>query len=214
MPQTTAGFWGRLGLFRAPVLTAAHRLIGVAAVLGICFVVTHVISWIVTFAIAGFDVPIQAFLLDIAGFLASAVFAKVCRDASSSSSADHINENRWIWCAFVGVFLLPFAPPCMNGAWLIFGQIWRSFWAIVTIGSRAVDTLMLLGIVKWGDVYETPTGAILWCNLVSEVFFGNTYSAPLPCATHWRVSWRVSSLRRILPSRLTVRIALDLSSAL
>ena len=144
-PQNS--FFGRMGLFNAPTLTPAHRLIGVAALLGGCFVVSHVVSWILTFAIAGLDVPAQAFLLDIAGFIAGAFFAVQCRASSSARSAERVRQNRWI-----------------------------CFWAVVTIGTRVIDTLMLLGLFKWSDVYETPTGAILWANVVSEIVFANTFT--------------------------------------
>ena len=30
---------------------------------------------------------------------------------------------------------------------------------------------MLLGIVRWGDVYETPSGAVFYSNLTSEIIF-------------------------------------------
>jgi hypothetical protein len=132
-----------LRLAQAPTLTVAHRGMGVAAVLGGCFVVTHVVTIAVTFAIAGFDVPVQAFVLDTMGFLAGALFAVLCRQSSNRCSADFRAQNGWI-CA----------------------------WAVMTIGVRVVDTLMLFGIVKWGAVYETPTGAILFSNLISEVVFG------------------------------------------
>ena len=125
--------------------TAPHRLIGVAAVLGYCFVITHLITIVVTAAIAGFDVPISAFMLDIMGFLAGGFFAEQCR--RSSNSTDRLKENRWIM-----------------------------IWAVITICSRVIDTLMLFGVIKWGDIYETPEGAILWSNLVSEVFFANSFT--------------------------------------
>ena len=35
---------------------------------------------------------------------------------------------------------------------------------------------MLLGIVRWGDVYETPSGAVFYSNLISEIIFGNCYA--------------------------------------
>ena len=50
------------------------------------------------------------------------------------------------------------------------------FFSLVTAGSRILDTLMLLGIVRWGDVYETPSGAVFYSNLISEIIFGNCYT--------------------------------------
>ena len=44
------------------------------------------------------------------------------------------------------------------------------------MGARTIDTLMLFGVVKWSAVYVTPTGAVLWSNVVSEVAFGNTFT--------------------------------------
>lgn len=119
---------------------------GVAAVLGACFVVSHAVTVAVTFAIAGFDVPVQAFVLDTLGWLAGAAFTVLCRQSSSRSSADYRKQNSWI-----------------------------CFWAVITLGVRVLDTLMLFGVVKWGAVYETPTGAILWANVISEVVFGNAF---------------------------------------
>eukprot|EP01043_Picozoa_sp_COSAG02_P063566 COSAG02_NODE_9046_length_2351_cov_1.401421_2_plen_180_part_00 len=141
------GFSASVGLFQAPSLTAAHRVIGVASILGHCFVVAHVITIAVTLVVAGFTWPLGAFLLDIAGFLAGAFFANECRKSSSAPSSNRVKENRYI-----------------------------VFFCIVTIGSRTVDTLMLLGAIRWGDVYETPTGAILWVNVVSEICFGNMFT--------------------------------------
>jgi hypothetical protein len=139
--------FARVGLFQAPTLTAAHKVIGVAAILGYCFVVTHMITIAVTLAVAGFTWPLQAFLLDIAGFLAGAVFAHESRKSSSARSADRVKQNRWI-----------------------------AFFCVVTVPTRIIDTLMLLGILKWGAVYETPTGAVLWSNVVSEICFASTYT--------------------------------------
>ena len=141
------GFFARVGLFQAPTLTAAHKVIGVASILGHCFVVTHIITIAVTLAIAGFTWPMLSFMLDIAGFLAGALFAHESRKSSSARSTDRVKENRYI-----------------------------VLFCVVTIPSRVIDTLMLLGIIKWGDVYETPTGGILWSNVVSEICFGNAYA--------------------------------------
>ena len=78
------GFVARVGLFRAPTLTAAHKVIGVASILGHCFVVTHIITIAVTLAIAGFTWPILSFMLDIAGFLAGALFAHESKHVSDT----------------------------------------------------------------------------------------------------------------------------------
>jgi hypothetical protein len=36
---------------------------------------------------------------------------------------------------------------------------------------------MLFGVVQWSAVYVTPVGPTLWSNIVSEVIFGNAFTA-------------------------------------
>ena len=136
-----------IGLFQAPILTVGHRLIGVAALLGACFVFSHVVTVIVTCVVDGFDWGVTAWVLDIMGFLAGLFFAVQCWMSSTRKSEEFRKENSWI---------------CV--------------WAFVTFGTRILDTLMLFGVVTWSAVYVTPTGPTLWSNILSEVVFGITFS--------------------------------------
>tara|TARA_B100000686_G_C16773352_1_gene966726 strand:+ start:1852 stop:2355 length:504 start_codon:yes stop_codon:yes gene_type:complete len=136
-----------IGLFRAPVLTAGHRFIGVAALLGTCFVFSHIVTVIVTCVMDGFDWGLTAWILDISGFLAGLFFAVQCWLSSNRKSDEFRKENSWI---------------CV--------------WAFVTVGTRILDTLMLFGVVTWSAVYVTPVGPTLWSNIISEVVFGMTFS--------------------------------------
>ena len=120
---------------------------GVAALLGACFVVTHLISVVVTCVVSGFNWGLLAWLLDILGFLAGLFFAVQCWLSSNRTSADFRSGNVWI-----------------------------AVWAFATLGARIIDTLMLFGVVKWSAVYVTPSGAVLWSNVVSEVAFGNAFA--------------------------------------
>ena len=134
-------------MFQAPVLTTGHRLMGVAAVLGACFVITHVITVTVTCVVNGFGWGINAWVLDIAGFLAGFYFAIQCALSSSSRSVDFKKANTWIFT-----------------------------WAAITLPTRILDVLMLFGIVKWSEIYITPEGPTLWSNVVSEIFSGLTFA--------------------------------------
>lgn len=135
-------------LFQSPMPTAGHRVIRVAALLGAGFVAAHLATLVITCIADGFSWGVNAWVLDILGFAAGLFFAVQCWRSSSHSSSEFRDKNVWI---------------CV--------------WASITIGSRVVDTLMLLGIVRWDDVYSTPTGPTLWANLVSEVVLGNAFAA-------------------------------------
>ena len=141
------GFFNSIGLFQAPALTVGHRCMGMAALLGVCFVVTHLVSVVVTCVVSGFNWGAPAWVLDILGFLAGLFFVVQCWLSSNRTSADFRRGNVWI-----------------------------SVWAFATLGARIIDTLMLFGVVKWSAVYVTPTGAVLWSNVVSEVAFGNAFT--------------------------------------
>ena len=120
---------------------------GVAALLGACFVVSHLVTVVVTCAVDGFNWGVNAWILDVMGFLAGLFFAIQCWLSSSRKSDDFRKGNSWI---------------CV--------------WAFVTFGARILDTLMLFGVVKWSAVYVTPVGAALWSNIVSEVVLGMAYT--------------------------------------
>jgi len=136
-----------IGLFQAPVVTAGHRFMGVAALLGTCFVVSHMVTVVVTCMVDGFNWGVTAWILDVMGFLAGLFFAIQCWLSSSRKSDDFRKENSWILV-----------------------------WAVVTFGARILDTLMLFGVVKWNAVYVTPVGATLWSNIISEVVFGVAFN--------------------------------------
>ena len=120
---------------------------GVAALLGACFVVSHLVTVVVICVVDGFNWGVNAWILDIVGFIAGLFFAIQCWLSSNRKSDDFRNGNTWI---------------CV--------------WAFVTFGARILDTLMLFGVVKWGAVYVTPVGAALWANIVSEVVFGMAFT--------------------------------------
>jgi hypothetical protein len=141
------GVFSGIGLFQAPVLTAGHRFMGVAALLGTCFVVSHMTTVVVTCAVDGFNWGVTAWILDVMGFLAGLFFSIQCWLSSSRKSDDFRKENSWI---------------CV--------------WAFVTFGARILDTLMLFGVVTWNAVYVTPVGATLWSNIISEVVFGIAFT--------------------------------------
>ncbi|HAK53403.1 MAG TPA: hypothetical protein DCM54_16110 [Gammaproteobacteria bacterium] len=145
--MTNFKIFGISGLFQAPVLTAGHRFLGVAALLGACFVVTHLVTVVVTCVVDGFNWGINAWILDIMGFIAAFYFAIQCGLSSNSKSVDFRKKNSWI-CA----------------------------WAVITIGARILDILMLFGVVIWSEIYVTPEGPTLWSNVVSEVIFGMAFT--------------------------------------
>lgn len=141
------GYLRTIGIFQAPILTTGHKWVGIAALLGACFVVSHLVTVAVTCATDGFNWGVNAWILDSLGFFAALFFATQCRLSSSRRSVDFWKGNTWI---------------CV--------------WAFATFGARILDTLMLFGIVKWGAVYVTPTGATLWANILSEVVIGSAFT--------------------------------------
>ena len=134
----------RLGVCQAPTLTTAHQCVGFAGILGCCFVVTHLITIIITCAVVGFDWGAPAWCLDLMGFFAGFCFIFICKRSSNTTSVENRKNNTWI---------------CI--------------WAAASLGARVLDTLMLFGIVKLDSVYITPSGAVLASNIVSEVIIGN-----------------------------------------
>ena len=136
-----------IGLFQAPVLTKGHRYIGLAALLGLCFVVSHLVTVFVTCMVEGFDWGINAWVLDIMGFLAAFFFMILCWRSSGRSSGEFRKENYWI---------------CL--------------WAIITLSVRVLDSLMLFGLVKLSAIYITPEGPVLLSNIVSELVFGVAFN--------------------------------------
>jgi hypothetical protein len=147
VPMASKETLSRIGLFGPPVLTAGNRCMGVAAVLGACFVVSHLVTVVVTCVVDGFNWGVTAWILDSMGFIAGFFFAVQCWLSSSRQSDDFRNENAWI---------------CV--------------WAFVTFWARILDTLILFGVVQWNAVYVAPVGPTLWSNIVSEVIFGNAFT--------------------------------------
>ena len=90
------GFFTSIGLFQAPALTVGHRCMGVAALLGVCFVVTHLVTVVVTCVVSGFNWGVPAWVLDILGFLAGLFFAVQCWLSSNRTSTDFRSGNVWI----------------------------------------------------------------------------------------------------------------------
>ena len=133
-------------LFQAPVLSPGHRLMGVAALLGACFVFAHLVTVIITSVVDGFNWGINAWVLDIGGFIEAFYFAIQCGLSSNSKSVEFRKKNSWI-CT----------------------------WAVLSIGARILDILMLFGVVKWDEIYVTPQGPTLWSNVISEVIFGMAF---------------------------------------
>lgn len=125
-----------------------HRWMRLAALLGACFVVAHIVTVVVTCTVDGIHWGVNAWLLDIAGFIAGLFFATQCWLSSGKTC-----EEFWK------------------------GNLWIVFWASVTLAVRFFDTLMLFGVVKWSAIYVTPHGAVLWSNVISEVVFGITFAS-------------------------------------
>ena len=128
-------------------ITLGHRWMLIAAILGWCFVISHLVTVVVTCTVEGFNWGVNAWVLDIAGFLAGLFFSIQCWLSSRSSPEDFKSGNFWIL-----------------------------IWASITVIVRVVDTLMLLGILKWSDIYITPVGAVLKANFISEVIFGMAFT--------------------------------------
>ena len=135
-----------IGLCQAPILTTGHKFLGVATLLGFFFVVTHIITVIITCSKEGFDWGTNAWMFDMMGFVAGLGFALLCWKVSNRRSIEVRQDIFWIFV-----------------------------WSAITFCVRILDILMLFGIVKIDSIYVTPTGAILYANIVSEVIFGFSY---------------------------------------
>merc|ERR1712129_154295 len=119
---------------------------GVAAVFGLLFSVSHTVTFIVTTLGPGWGTG-PALYLDLMGYLSGMMFTIVCwRNSSKSSENGRMNN------------------------------IWICIWSVATCGIRLVDSPMILGIIELPAVYPTPSGAVQLANVVSEVFIGNTYT--------------------------------------
>ncbi|MEM9586191.1 MAG: hypothetical protein AAGA03_02825 [Planctomycetota bacterium] len=130
-----------------PPSVIGHQWVRVAAGLGLLFFVAHSVTVVLTCAVKGFDWGVNAWVLDLAGFLAGAFFAVQCWLSSTRDPHEFRSGNRWI-----------------------------AVWAVATVSFRVVDTLMLFGVLKWSEIYVTPTGWVLWSNVVSEVVIGMTFA--------------------------------------
>jgi hypothetical protein len=139
-------FFQRLGIFQAPKLTSGHKYMGIAAIMGFCFVFLHIITIIVTIVTTGTNWGMSAWMLDLTGFVAGGFMALLCRDASSKTSTDSAPQTFWVF-----------------------------IWAAITICVRCLDILMLFGIVKIEAIYITPTGPVLIANIFSEIIIAVPY---------------------------------------
>ena len=140
-------FYKRIVLCQAPKLTKGHKLLGIATILGFLFVITHIITVIITCAVAGFGWGTNAWIFDITGFVTGLCFALLCWKASNRNSIEIRDDVFWIFV-----------------------------WSAITVCARILDTLMLFGIVKISSIYITPTGIILYSNIVSEVIIALPYA--------------------------------------
>ena len=102
----------------------------------------HLTTLVITILSDGTHWGVNAWMLDIMGFLAGFFFTIQCWKLSNRKIDDSRHLNHWI-----------------------------SIWAVMTIFSRIFDSLMLFGLLKWDEVYVTPMGITLWANIVGEVFF-------------------------------------------
>lgn len=146
--------------------TTGHRWIGIAALLGACFIVSHLVTVIITCTVEGFNWGTNAWILDASGFLAGFFFATQCWVSSSRTSDEFRSGNMWIF-----------------------------IWASITLTARIVDTLMLFGVVKWSAIYVTPVGAVLWSNIVSEVIIGVAFATTAFAGALMLLSSRADSSR-------------------
>lgn len=134
-------------LFQAPVLTVGHRWIGAAAMLGSLWIFFHLITLVITILSDGAHWGVNAWVLDIIGFLAGVFFTIQCWKLSNRKFDDSRYLSHWI---------------CI--------------WAVMTIFSRIFDSLMLFGLFALDEVYVRPMGITLWANIVSEVFLGMVFA--------------------------------------
>lgn len=124
-----------------------HKTIRYAALFGFCFVIAHTLTITITVIEQGWDWGFNAWVFDLAGFAAGAYFADQSWKSAHTPACDFRKGNRWIF-----------------------------IWALATIVARGIDVMMLFGIIKWNALYTTPTGGVLYANIVSEVFFGTTFT--------------------------------------
>ena len=146
--ESCFSWFDRVGLFQAPQLTTAHKIIGCASILGFLFAILHVVTIIVTVSSDGADWGMPAWSLDITGFLAGTGFAFICRDRSNKPSSEKRQDTFWIF-------------------------VWSAF----TFFIRILDILMLTGLVVIESIYHTPTGSTLYANIVSEIIVAFPYAA-------------------------------------
>ena len=136
-----------LGICQAPIMTNAHKYVGVASLLGFLYVIAHLITVIVTCVKNGFGWGINAWIFDMMGVVAGGLFAILCRKVSNKPSFECKKEIFWI-----------------------------AVWSGITLCVRVLDVLMLFGIVVINDIYETPHGAVLTANIVSEIIVAIPYN--------------------------------------
>ncbi|MCG8452120.1 MAG: hypothetical protein MI717_02925 [Spirochaetales bacterium] len=123
--------------------SAGGRILRLSAFWGIGFVLTHIVTVLVTCVVEGVNWGINAWILDSMGFLAGLIFVGICWKAQDQ-----------VFSSFQRGFT----------AILI--------WSLSSVISRFFDILMLFGILKWETIYITPNGAVLISNIISEIVFG------------------------------------------
>ena len=77
-----------INLFQAPVLTVGHRWIGAAAMLGSLWIFFHLITLVITILSDGAHWGVNAWVLDIIGFLAGVFFTIQCWKLSNRKFDD------------------------------------------------------------------------------------------------------------------------------
>jgi hypothetical protein len=143
-----SGFLARVGLFQAPSLTRAHKIIGTASVIGFLFAVAHPLTVLVTLLYDGADWGATAWTMDVLGYLAGVGVAFLCRNCSNKERAEVKQDAFWILV-----------------------------WSAITFCVRVLDIAMLTGVVEIEAIYHTPTGPTLYANIVSEIVIAFPYSA-------------------------------------
>ena len=131
-------------LCRAQPLTDAHRVIGTAAALGICFFISHTVTFIVTCAGPGWETT--ALCLDLMGWIAGGCFSILCWKSSNTDATVFRKNNVWIciWsCITVGVRILD--------TLMLFGVVRLS--AVYTAPTGAVLGTNIVSDVLFGNLF-------------------------------------------------------------
>lgn len=137
----------QLHVFEAPQLTLGHKCMGFAALFGFIFIIAHMVTIIVTLVTVGANWGMPAWMADLTGYIAGALFAFLCRNGSNKHSSETAKESFWIFV-----------------------------WASITICVRILDVLMITGAVVIEAIYKTPHGPVLAANIFSEIIIAFPYT--------------------------------------